>query len=240
MSTIHRFKCRLFGSILKWLRGNRFDFHGLSVEVHPDMAPDIAYLVYRQRYELPEATLISKHLNSGDHVIELGASSGLISALIKRAIGPTGRLIAVEANPTLAPIISRNTGDSIEVLTAAVSYSKENFVNFSVTSDTLGNRIVDEGETSISVPTIRLENLIERCKLIEPVLVCDIEGAERDILEHDRAGLRLCRALIMEIHPELDGELLFNEQDFLRELTRIGFEIKERMSRVIYMERAGQ
>ena len=237
---MHRFKCRLFGSILKRVHANRFNFHGLSVEVHPDMAPDIAYLVYRQRYELPEAKLISKHLGSGDHVVELGASSGIMSALIGRNIGPTGRHIAVEANSILVDLIRRNAGDDVEILTAAVSYSDEDTVNFSVTSDTLGNRIVDENETAITVPTIGLGDLIERYDLIEPVLVCDIEGAERDILEHDKAGLRRCRAVIMEIHPELDGETLFDEQDFLKKFTRIGFEVKERMSRVVYMERSGQ
>lgn len=227
----------MFGSILKWSRNNQFNYLGLPVELHPDTAPEIAYLVYRQRYELPEATLIARYLGVGDHVLELGASSGIISAVITRAIGQEAPHIAVEANPGLADLIRRNAGDQIIIETAAVSYSDTQFVNFSDGRATLSNRIVEHDKTGVTVPVTKVETLIERYHLADPVLVCDIEGAELDLVRNGAKGLRKCRALIMEIHPTLAGEALYDEDTFLKDLTRLGFTLKDRISRVIYMER---
>jgi len=44
--------------MLKNIRHNRFNYHRLVIEIDPKTDPAIAYLIYRQRYELPEASMI--------------------------------------------------------------------------------------------------------------------------------------------------------------------------------------
>ena len=218
--------------MLKNNRHNRFNYHGLDIEIDPKTDPAIAYLIYRQRYELPEASMIQTYLKAGDHVVELGASSGLISALIQQAIGPSGQHLAVEANPDL---IHRNTSNRAKVVSKAISYTKEAFVNFLGSVDTLGNRIAEDGDVRVEV--ITLSALLEGSSLVDPVLVCDIEGAEADLIAQDSKALHLCKSIIMAVHPTLADNELYDEKKFLSDLQKVGFSIKNRISNVVYLER---
>ena len=66
---------------------------GISAEIVMGIAMNV--------YERPEIDGLRRALRPGDRIIELGAGLGVVTALAARAVGPTGRILAYEANATL-------------------------------------------------------------------------------------------------------------------------------------------
>ena len=106
-----------------------FSPHGISIKIPKDADVAIRYLLARGRpYEAPEAAMVRKYLTFGMNVIELGGCYGIISALIRKQIGPDARHIIVEADPSLAKICAcnanlKNTNKLADIVVAAVDYS---------------------------------------------------------------------------------------------------------------------
>lgn len=76
-------------------------------------------LIRDGQYELPERTLVKKAITPGMQVIEFGGSIGIVTSVVAKCAGPTGRVISVEASPDLSaysrPWLER--GGTIKVLT---------------------------------------------------------------------------------------------------------------------------
>ena len=53
---------------------------------------------------------------------------------------------------------------------------------------------------TIEVPAVTLAQLIDRHRLTDFALVCDIEGVEWRIVEHDLDALAKARIIVMETH----------------------------------------
>lgn len=76
-------------------------------------------LIRDGKYELPERTLVKKSITSGMQVIEFGGSLGIVTSVVAKCAGPTGRVISVEASEELTnfsrPWLER--GGNVKVLT---------------------------------------------------------------------------------------------------------------------------
>jgi FkbM family methyltransferase len=238
MKSIRKAKRRLIGHILKtYIYRHKLHCYGVIIKLPKQIDPEIAYKICLRRYEQQEVALVKKYIAHNDHVLELGASIGVVSAVISSILGGTGRLVSVEANPGLIDFTMKNAGKQAFVECAAVSYADEAEVFFSQGSNPLSNTIVERSEGAIKVPSVRLEQLIKKHDLDAPVLVCDIEGAEAQILDKGVAGLQMCKALIMELHPTLHGRPFYDDVSFLEKLTNLGFDLRERQADVVYMVR---
>jgi Methyltransferase FkbM domain len=64
-------------------------------------------------------------------------------------------------------------------------------------------------------------------------LVCDIEGAELDLIRNDADILSRCRLAIVEIHPDVFADKGASEQEFIALLVRAGLEIVDRDANVL-------
>lgn len=181
---------------------------GMKFPKHADLIQGRIRRALRQNsYEAKEAEAALRVVREGDVVIELGAGIGYMSTLVasKRAINSVH---AFEANPHLIPYIQKvhaaNGLDNAHV-THAILGKRKGEVDFYVRDDLLASSMsVMEGEVDPPATKVPVLNAKQVFKDLKPtVLICDIEGAEVDLIPAlDMTGLR---AAIIETHPQWIG-----------------------------------
>lgn len=204
-----KFKRRQYLKLRKRLGHSNEDFAPHGVPVHIPEGSDLAitYLLAKGRaYEAEEAGMVRDFLAPGMNVIELGGCFGVVSALVRKTIGPDARHIIVEANPALIGTLTRNATSGAapgrtEVLNAAVDYSGAPSVTFSIGPNAHMGRLGAGGQT-VTVPALRLSDLAARLPEGPYALVCDIEGAELGLFAAEAGALDRVDLVILETHPD--------------------------------------
>lgn len=181
--------------------------HGIKVPLRPDdVSPTIWQALANGRYEAKEARWIHRAVRNNDRVLELGTGIGIITSVMAKI--PGVRVWAFEANPTTAVLAQRvldandirNVAFSQGILTAG----EPSTFQFYVRTD-LWMSSMDENQgpyehvidlVSINVDEFLINNNIN-------VLVMDIEGAEKDLLE--QADLPGVERIFLELHDHLYG-----------------------------------
>ncbi|NUH64508.1 FkbM family methyltransferase [Sulfitobacter sp. S0837] len=158
-------------------------------------------------YETKETQAVLRVVREGDRVIELGAGVGYMSTLVasKRKVASVH---SFEANPNLIPYIRRvyaaNGLDNAEV-TNAILGARTGRVDFHVRADILSSSMTRfDGEEPPQTHQIDVLDAGAVFADLKPnVLICDIEGAEVDLIPAlDLSGLR---AAVIELHPQWIG-----------------------------------
>ncbi|GAQ90548.1 hypothetical protein KFL_006540020 [Klebsormidium nitens] len=121
----------------------------------------------------------------GQNVIDVGACVGWYTALFARAVGPTGRVLAVEANPRLAGLLARSVEEyrTVSVVNKAVGNEdkKTVFVSDDMTwapGNTVG---AAAGAGAVPVTYVRLDTLLQEgqwARARVDVIKIDVEGHE--------------------------------------------------------------
>ena len=228
------------------LSGPRFTVDGTLFTI-PAQSPLAARKALRRgTYELPERAMIKKWLPRDLPVVELGGSYGIVSHSIRRHIAPAATLVIVEANPVLLPTCTANvalagSAATTRVIGAALAYGAPT-VRFTVTDGIHTSHLSTETPTSgghdIEVPATSLARLIADADITGDFsLVCDIEGAEFDLLIHDAATLARCAMIVMEIHPDTFIDRGTSVTAFRQMLTDAGFAIVDHQAQVIVARR---
>ncbi len=184
-------------------------FRGLSVPLkRSGMNEDVAMLLVRGSYEAPEIAGVEAVVREGDRVLEVGAGLGIVTALAARRVGK-GRLRAYEANPELVDdtrsFLAAAGIDNAEIVNAVlvpdrggagVPESRRFHLAPSFAEGSLRADGATDGRT-ISVPAEPLSEVIASFR--PDVLICDIEGAEAELIPaFDASSLR---AAVIELHP---------------------------------------
>jgi FkbM family methyltransferase len=158
-------------------------------------------------YEEKETAAALRVVREGDVVVELGGGIGYMSTLVatRRQVKSVH---VFEANPNLIPYIKSvhaANGVTNAHVTNAILGPKKGTADFYVRNLMLGSSLqVLEGE--VDPPATKIDVLDAKTTFndIAPnVLICDIEGAEADLIPLlDLTGLR---AAIIETHPQWIG-----------------------------------
>lgn len=179
--------------------------HGMLFPKHRDLIQGrLRRLLRLNQYEAKETNAALRVVRPGDRVIELGAGIGYMSTLValKRQVETVH---AFEANPHLIPYIQQvhaaNGLENAEV-THGILGPENGEVDFYVRPNILAsslNKLEEEvNPPAIKVPILAHAEVFHRVK--PTVLICDIEGAEEDLIPQvDLSGLR---AAIVELHPQ--------------------------------------
>ena len=181
---------------------------GMKFPRHPEiMQGKIRRLLRQNAYEDKESEAALRVVREGDVVVELGGGIGYMSTLVatKRAITSVH---VFEANPKLIPYIHAvhaANGVTNAHVTNAILGPRKGTVDFYIRDPMLGSSMqVLEGE--VDPPATRVDVLNANATFKEigaTVLICDIEGAEVDLIPQlDLTGLR---AAIIETHPQWIG-----------------------------------
>ena len=209
------------------------------------------YFFVFQDYEPFEATLLERAAGPGATVVDIGANVGFYTVLLASRVGPGGRVIAIEPDPTNASLLRRSAAandlGNVTFLEAAVLdragtidlyRSKTNFGDHRVFD---GAESDGAGREKVTVPAVVLDEYLER-ERVQPTLVkMDIQGAEVTAFPGMIRTLSDPRVVLFcEFWPQglrLAGS---NAGAFLDSLHRAGltlFEIREEDRTVVPVDR---
>jgi FkbM family methyltransferase len=141
----------------------------------------------------------------GDVIVELGAEYGTETVTLSRAVGPTGRVIAVEAHPwtceLLRATVAANGLTNVTVVNAAV-VGRSGLVRLSDGGRfTLSNSVLRPDRPGLEVPGRTLDSLVESLRLSRiDLLKVNIEGAELDALAGMESSIGLVRHAVISCH----------------------------------------
>ncbi|MGO9403587.1 MAG: FkbM family methyltransferase [Terriglobales bacterium] len=193
------------------------------------------YVYYLGQWE-PEVThLIRQRLRPGHTLVDVGANTGWFTLLAADTVGPTGRVVAIEASPTnflrLKENVSSNRLENVRLVNEAVWSSEALLPLF-------------QGPPSHSGVSTVMPSFAERqrCKLAGQISACplpellspdeiatlrilkiDVEGAEREVL----LGLEPVLDSVpddLEIFLELNPTE-YDVDDLLRRMRKRGFRV---------------
>lgn len=174
--------------------------------------------------------MVMRHLRRDLDYLEIGASLGAIASVAGARLRPEARMICVEANPELHPLLQstlRRSSHGREVIFvhAALDYGGKSECGFSIQAENTGGRVASGVAANpspearvVQVPAVTLGQLVAQLQLREYSLVCDIEGAEIGFIRSAREDLEGCRQLIIELHDVPDADGVATWQDLLDDL----------------------
>ncbi len=152
-------------------------------------------------FEYAVQRVIERFCPRGALALDIGASYGGHTYNLLAAVGPAGRVVAVEANPTVAETLSkwREVHANLDVMHAAVSDQVGEIIFRVPVGEGCGS-IVPRADTpafvSIKVPTTTVDTLAERQVGDLGFVKIDVEGAEMLVLDGAQATLRARRPLL--------------------------------------------
>ena len=174
--------------------------------------------------------LISRLLAPGDTAVDVGAHIGLHALTAARAVGPGGRVIALDPQPYCCARILANAAlnDFANVLVIAAAAGETDgtiLLHEQRGADrsrlSLATPGPEDVEGRFEVPLIRLDTLLARHRIKGvKLLKIDVEGYERQVLSGAGRALDEVQNVIFECLPGADAGAL------ARLLTGKGFELK--------------
>lgn len=192
------------------------ELDGVKVPIRGSfLAPKMRRRLMRGKYESAERKLLALLVKEGDVVLELGASLGIVTTLLRKKCGPNGAVVAAEANKLLAPHfikqLALNGVDArlIHALGCPIWEGEipEKIRNqgFSSKPNSLSGRA--EGAGGDDVTWMTLKEISRIADLGPPsVIVIDVEGSEDILCDQAPCFPESVRTVIVEIHPLIIGE----------------------------------
>jgi FkbM family methyltransferase len=174
--------------------------------------PGLRRHILRGGYEVAERTLVQEFVRPGDQVLEIGASSGILSSFLWRQVGESGRVVSVEGNPTLRKWFQEQqglngfTGEWVEAV-CWPTWEREppgetRLSGLSIDENPLGSSV---GSGSVLAPTAwkTAAQVCSEARLEPTVLIVDVEGTEAIWIESPPQIPASVRVAIVEFHPTL-------------------------------------
>ncbi len=160
-------------------------------------------------YELPERTLIAKHLPADARVLELGGSLGIVSCHVNRRLKDPKQHVVLEPNLDLISWLTRNrdaNGCAFAIENKIVGLGGTAYLQKSHNSDS--GQVSAKGATdgADAVETITWRGLEDQYGFQFDTLIADIEGSEYDLLLAFADHIHALRTIIIEMHPRILGD----------------------------------
>ena len=184
--------------------------HGIEVPDAPHLRRGMIAAMQTGGYERHEMAIGMAAIRPGARVLELGAGSGVVGAVLARHCNPAA-MLSVEANPDLIPHIAalyalNGLADRIILRHAVVLTAPDapETVRFFVNGNFLGSGLAPQKldrAQAVEVPVLRYDAL--RAAFPHDTIMMDIEGGELDFLRH--ADLTGVDTFIAETHRGVYG-----------------------------------
>jgi FkbM family methyltransferase len=191
-------------------------------------------------YEQLERTAAQQFIRPEWPVVELGACIGGVSCVTNKLLNNPRAHVVVEANPLVIPLLESNrrqNGCSFKIVNAALAYHTAT-VTFSPWFDFWGNSIEHQLASSppVTVPAVRLEQILDDEQFDGYALLCDIEGQECELVMNEPDAVQAARVVIMETHPDVTG--IEKVATMLERMAALGFETMQQSGDLVVFGRA--
>lgn len=165
-------------------------------------------------YEPGMISVLRAQLQPGDTFVDLGANEGYFSVIASAIVGPAGRVLAIEPQGRLQPVLRENfrlnTCANVTLAQVAVSdHAGEATLHLTagVNNSASGlHRATRYGLPTETVPTARLATVLDQhgvthCRLLK----MDVESWEYEAIfgSEDLFRSGRIRSLAVEIHPDI-------------------------------------
>ena len=237
----------LVGRLLRSLFGGRVPslrFRGWRLDVRsPAVSPRTVAMIFWGVYESAELRFVERGLRRDLDVVECGSSLGGVSSAIAQRLEPGRRILCVEANSDLVPLLERNVRSNAPdvestVVNRAIDYERSEVSFIEGDTSTGGRTSGESAGTRRTVAATTLSDLLDAHGLEEYALVSDIEGAEAGFIHHDAPALSRCQQILIELHPGERYGNLETEAGMIEALeTRHGFRLTPKRGPVALIER---
>ncbi|HKP32090.1 MAG TPA: FkbM family methyltransferase [Chitinophagaceae bacterium] len=189
----------------------------------------IAASIFFGFYESSEIRFIHKYYKGDSDVVELGGSLGIVSSHIGSLMKSGRKHIVVEPNPFLISVarknIERHSHGDFNLINAALHYSSEK-ARLAITTNNTASQLVtslnDDGKI-FEIDSLTLGSIVEKEKLTNYSLVCDIEGSEIDFLLNDKEALQNCNQILIELHDTQYNGTAYNVEKLKNLILQAGF-----------------
>lgn len=164
------------------------DVRGAWMELDPAENVDGSLLFCPQLYDRRELALLLAALSPGEVFADVGAHIGLYALQAARRVAPSGRVLAIEADPRtharLAENVKRNPGLTIDTVCVAVSdVAGTARLVLNTTGNRGGNSLLGSGGEAIDVPCLTLATILaDRGVGRVHGMKLDVEGMEFRVL----------------------------------------------------------
>ncbi len=230
---------RVVGGALRRVKHDRFAVHGARIVTTPRdvVSAEVCAALAFRTYENAELALVHSLLIPDLDTIELGGALGVTGLAILRMLTPPARLITAEFRPELLPILQRNLSlnsdeNMFSIVPKAIAYptgaDRRTHADFVIPAGSFGSWKSYKhalGFRTIHAQTTTLREICEGFSLASFQLICDIEGAELELIEQDRAVLEKCRLLIIELHEANRPDRSVNPAQIRDMLLEQGFHV---------------
>jgi FkbM family methyltransferase len=196
-------------------------------------------------YEPGMVQTLEAFLKLGEVFLDVGANEGYFSVIAARLVGSDGRVIAVEPQSRLIPVIRKNAElnkSNIEIHAGAIS-DKEGEANLLLTPS------INSGASSFTRPTkyqlasqqvgiTTLTNIIKTKNVGEIALMkMDIEGHEYEAILGSPAVFKdgLIRAIALELHPRALSRHGHSVDEITSFLIRSGYKRSEKFTNNVFV-----
>lgn len=179
----------------------RFNYDGRGLAMWNDRAAR-----YHLTESLPKLRRLAEFVpRDAGVVVDVGAHSGLFAALVQNR-APEARIVCVEPNPSLVPVIEENLCGRFDVVCAAVGDGKSSTAVFHVshvstqTSSVVRSSVdvFDEAAEPIEVRAVGLDEVCADLDWVD-VLKVDVQGAEWSVLHAAEETLAKVSILLVEV-----------------------------------------
>lgn len=177
---------------------------------------------------------LARNLQPGDHCLDVGAQFGYYTVLMGHAVGPAGRVAAVEANPALIRLLrdslAVNGLNWCELVAAAVTDEAGQTRSLMVRESYAGGATLmgsmdgaDRSLRSVDVPTVTLDQVVAAWPRLDWIKL-DVEGAEQ-LAWRGASGI-LGRFPRVQVLMEFNPGAYESASRFLDEIREMGFSIR--------------
>jgi FkbM family methyltransferase len=233
-------------SVLQLNRRRQVDYQGMRFNVDP--TSDLGLGIIGGAYEDPMMRTLERFLKPGGVFLDIGANEAFFSVAASRLVGPAGRVIAIEPQERLVPVIlgnfSQNQCTNAELVNCVISDRVDEDATIFLSANT------NTGSSSMFLLTkykqkeqktrsTTLAALIETRNLDRIDLVkIDVEGAEYEIITASRAALAsgVIKAISLEYHPTILKARGLSMDDIHQVLLECGFELEPGGENSIYIK----
>lgn len=199
-------------------------------------------------YEHNMRATLDEHLVPGSVCVDVGANEGYLTVAAARRCGPEGRVVAIEPQRRLLPVIAENLRlnavSNVRVLNLAVAdVMGEATLHLTPSLNTGASGFHRSSRYRIPTQTVEVRTLtqiLDEAELTHiDLMKIDIEGCEYEALLGSRAVFeeRRVKVLALELHPSILAARGKDIQDIVAMLDRAGYALTQSHGNDVWIAR---
>ena len=198
---------------------------GYRIRFHPAALSSVIWLNPQERRA--EERMLKRCVTPGDRVFDVGANIGTVTLALADAVGPQGRVIALEPHPQIFAFLEDNlalnrVGHHVTALNMALG-AEDGHVGFSNLSDDSQNHIVAGAAGAVEIPLRPLDKVAPDGPI--RLIKIDVEGYEPEVLRGASEVLGRSEILYVECIAQLLKRFGSDEAQLVDLIERHGFRI---------------